>query len=291
MSLMLSTGADSMTKRFAFSLLASALLFWGGMSALANAAQPAEIAAEEARLEEVGALIARALKQEEAGDDDAAIELYAQIRQRFDQDASPRVRVRVAEALFYEAKAYERQEQTPFEMAVYERIEERFGQDKAPDIQLWVARALHERAVAKISMSLSGTAMSETGVLAAMTLFAQLDSRFGQAATTPDMQAVLASARLESARAYGLLGEHEMAIKRCDELAARYGKHETPAIRTLLAAALLFKGESLANLENPQAALQVYKQLEKIFGKDNDPEIQAIRAEARNAQRALRQSF
>jgi tetratricopeptide (TPR) repeat protein len=268
-----------MKKSFVFSVFACVVLMLGSAAASSD---------DDVRLRAAKTLAEQAAGLDAAGDDDAAIEQYAQIRQRFELDTSPAIRALVAEALFREARLYEKQEQTPFAMAAYERIEERFGKDMQPDIQIWVARALYERATTRISMSLSETAMSERDVLAAIALLEQMETRFGKAAETPGFPVLLASALLEKGRAYGLLGEHEEAIKICDQLEARYGKHDAPDIQPLRAAALLCKGESLANLGKNKAAVSVFKQIEERFGKNNTPEIREILEEARNARKAIR---
>jgi tetratricopeptide (TPR) repeat protein len=80
--------------------------------------------------------------------------------------------------------------------------------------------------------------------------------------------------------ALGELNRSEDAIAVSEQIEARYGKDDNPAMRELVAKALFNKGVQLDQLNRSEDAIAVYEQIEARYSKDDNPALRELVAKA-----------
>jgi len=240
------------------------------------------------------------------GQKEAAVETSADALRRFSAAREPRLRVLVAQALFYRGFLLSELDRTDEAIAAFTEVSSRFGDDPQTELlrRLIFNALVHKRAVLGLQRRLPEVvAVSE-----------ELIERFRDAAE-PDIRLDVARVAFEMISILRELGEHRKAIAACDTYArfadvahpgarqsvarARVNKsailrelgrmHEAvqacdevitdsaydadPALRPIVAIALRNKGNLLEELAWPEAAADAYAELAARFALDDQPQI------------------
>ncbi|MDR0717400.1 MAG: hypothetical protein LBF50_08295 [Azoarcus sp.] len=124
---------------------------------------------------------------------------------------------------------------------------------------------LSERELAAKTLFDKGTVLLHSEPDAAIAIFDEVVSRFGEDAS-PGMRKQVAMALFSKGMTLGRQNKHDAAMAAHDELDRRFGQDASPDARKWVAMALFNKNATLRIQNKPDAAMAVHDELDRRFG-------------------------
>lgn len=101
-----------------------------------------------------------------------------------------------------------------------------------------------------------------------------------RSAAAPRTREQAARTLFDEGVAAGARGDSEAALAAFEQLAQRFGRGDTPAVRTLIARALFNKGNIFGEQGDDKKAIATYERIERRFGNDEAPATRGVVASA-----------
>lgn len=220
----------------------------------------------ERLFEEMSALFETSRMYVETGDVTAALAIYNQVIERFDDSYALEFQIYVAWALSEKGYAYQELGDFHAALAAYDEVIERFGYIDIPKFQSLVARALSDKGY--IFAHPFGDTMQ------ALAAYDELLMRFDDS-DEMDIQELIAWSLYQKGNLKGWLEDYMSALDAYDEMLVRFSGSESFDIQTWVAWVLFEKVDTQRQLGDMASAVAVCDEIIMRFGDSDAQELQS----------------
>ena len=221
----------------------------------------------ERLFEEMSALFETAGMYVETGDVTAALAIYNQVIERFDDSYALEFQIYVAWALSEKGYAYQELGDFDAALAAYDEVIERFGYIDIPKFQTLVASALSDK-----GYIFAHPFGDTTKALAA---YDELLMRFGDSDEV-DIQECIAWTLSQKGRAHAQLDEFTLALATYEKMIACFSENESVDIQVLVAWVLFDKGYAKKQLGDLISSIAICDEIIMRFGDNDKQEFQSL---------------